>query len=247
MNLETIMIVVPVYNEETVLEQSIRQLVGALGTDVEGRPYQVLIASNGSTDATDAIGRQLEVAYPGVVRLIVCEQRGRGRALREVLAAETAAAYLYIDVDLPCNLRDIVRVLRPVWSGADVVTSRRTGYRPLVRRTMTFTLRQLNHFLFGVRVSDSQCAVKALSARGVQVLVNDCQQNGWYLDTELVVLAYARGLNVAEVPIHWVEKRYPGRQSKVSIGWDSVRALRSLWQVWLHRQDLRRQLKRPGA
>lgn len=98
----------------------------------------------------------------------------------------------------------------------------------------------MNFLMFGVRVSDSQCAVKALSPAAVEVLVDDCRQSGWFLDTELVVLARTKHLEVAEVPIHWVEKRFPQRESKVDTWQDSWRALTALRQIRARQQILQK-------
>ena len=232
--------VVPVYNEAAVLEEAVTMLVQELRRTITYARWQVVIASNGCTDETNAIARRLEASLAPQVRLVVCSEKGRGKALREVFAVVPAQRYLYIDVDLPCELGDLSRVLAPLDEGFDLVTSHRTGYRPPVRRVMTMSLRTLNHWLFDVKVSDSQCAVKALSPRAAQVLVDDCEQNGWYLDTELVVLGRVRGLNWTEVPIHWVERRFPQRTSKVDIWGDSWKALRSLRQIWARRRGLTR-------
>ncbi|HEY6736876.1 MAG TPA: glycosyltransferase [Candidatus Saccharimonadia bacterium] len=234
--------IVPVYNEAAVLTEAITMLVTNLRQTLPYEHWQVVIASNGCTDDTDELARKLEQTLHPHVRLVVCSQKGRGKALREVFGEVPAQRYLYIDVDLPCELDDLARVLRPLDDGYDLVTSHRTGYRPPLRRTMTLSLRLLNRGLFGVRVSDSQCAVKALSPKAAKVLVEDCQQTGWYLDTELVVLGQVRGLRWTEVPIHWVERRFPQRTSKVDVWDDSWKALRSLRQIWRRRRALARTL-----
>jgi glycosyltransferase involved in cell wall biosynthesis len=223
--------VVPVYNEAGVLETAVRQLIRALKALLGARPFKVIIASNGSTDRTAEIGRELERRLAPEVELLVCRSKGRGLALREAFAHTEASRYLYIDVDLPCELADLERVLAPLDHGADLVTSRRTGYRPLQRRAMTFVLRQANRLLFGLRVSDSQCAIKALSPAAAQVLVRDCRQNGWFLDTELVVMCRRRGLSVREGDVRWIERRFPGRQSKVRPVADALAAARALAQI----------------
>lgn len=223
--------VVPVYNEAIVLAEAIGMLVRGLEAIPGIGTWQIVIASNGCTDRTDEVGRELENTYDGHVKLIVCQSRGRGLALREVLADVKAKHYMYIDVDLPCEVTDLAVVLAPLHYGADLVVSHRTGYRPWHRRLMTLGLRSLNQLVFGVRVSDSQCAVKALSPKAVKILVDECRQPGWFLDTELVVLTRTRQLEVAEVPIHWVEKRFKQRESKVDNWRDSWRALKALRQI----------------
>ncbi len=233
--------VIPVYNEELVLPQAIPLIVASLKAMYTNWRFLVVIANNGSTDQTATFSEQLAKDYAPCVRHVDIAQKGRGQAFRRVFGgAVRAKRYLYIDVDLPCELDDLRAVLAPLDLGADLVISRRTGYRPLGRRLMTLGLRSLNWLMFGVHVSDSQCAVKALSPRAVGVMMHDCQQSGWYLDTELVILSRQRGLIVTEVPIRWIEQRFAGRASKVHIAADILDCLRSLVQIRKRRADISR-------
>lgn len=229
---------VSVYNEEAVLGPSIRLLVPELRR-CSGN-FSLIIASNGSTDATERIGRELEAEFPGEVQLLVCKRKGRGWALREAIGANPARRYVYVDVDLPLELSDLRRLLAELDSGADLVVSRRQGYRPVLRRLMTLSLRLLNRVVFGLKVSDSQCAVKALSPAAARVLTDDCRENGWYLDTELVVFSAWRGLQIVEVPIHWIEKRFGERRSKVVVGSDALDFLWELGAIWRRRSRMPR-------
>ena len=230
--------VVSVYNEEEVLERAVRMLVPVLKE--HSKHPLLIIASNGSTDQTNEIGARLERELAPDVRLLVCMRKGRGWALREVIEGTKAKRFFYVDVDLPLQLDDIGHLLQKLGNGADLVVSRRRGYRPVKRRLMTWLLRQVNRLVFGIRVSDSQCSVKALSPVAAKVLVRDCKENGWYLDTELVVLAHRRGLGIAEVPINWIEQRFERRHSKVSVAIDTVRFMLALREIWLRRSRLPR-------
>jgi len=230
--------VVPVYNEAEILEKAITLLVSTLKRQQIDSNWQVIIASNGSTDQTDEIGRKLEKSLTPHVKLIECSQKGKGQALRQAFRQVSARRYLYIDVDLPCRLSDISVLLGTLDGGADLVTSRRIGHRPPMRKLMTSGLMLINRVLFGISITDSHCPVKALSPRAAEVIVRDTQQTSWYIDTELVVLCAARGLSQMEQPVHWVEKRFPNRESKVNIWKVSVLALYSLSQIWNHRRKL---------
>src|SRR3954451_22485968 len=105
-------IVVPVHNEETGLEASIRRLHRFLR---EGFPFswRIVIADNASTDATPAIAAALEAALPGVVALRL-ERKGRGRALRTAWAESRARVVAYMDVDLSTDLRALLPLVAPL-------------------------------------------------------------------------------------------------------------------------------------
>jgi glycosyltransferase involved in cell wall biosynthesis len=73
-------VVVPVFNEQTTLEQSIRARHDALGALFDD-PWRITIADNASTDATAVIADKLALELPGV-RAIHLAEKGRGRALK---------------------------------------------------------------------------------------------------------------------------------------------------------------------
>src|SRR5689334_19415559 len=100
----TVDIVIPVFNEEAQLGQSIESLRAFLQTHCPYR-WQIVVADNASTDRTPAICRELQTRYSGEVDFIRLEQKGRGRALRAAWSQSTADVVCYMDVDLSTNLR----------------------------------------------------------------------------------------------------------------------------------------------
>jgi glycosyltransferase involved in cell wall biosynthesis len=229
---ETICIV-PAYNEATVLPQAIPLLMDYFASTYTAGSYLVIIADNGSTDGTDKIARQLVEQYGKALKHELIPEKGRGQALKKIFTKYSdSERYIFIDSDLPCVLSDIGRLLEAIKQGNDLVISRRTGARPIPRRIMTKSLHFINRLVFGINFSDTQCSIKALSPAAAQVLLNDCAQPGWYLDTELVVMASRRGLKVTELPITWIETRFDQRASKVNplrdirLGIKAVREIR---------------------
>jgi putative flippase GtrA len=55
------------------------------------------------------------------------------------------------------------------------------------------------------RFSDAQCGFKAMTAVAARRLLGDVRDDGWFFDTELLVLAQRRGLRIHEVPVDWVD------------------------------------------
>lgn len=229
-----ILCIVPAYNEAEILPQSIPLLMDHLASTLGNEDYLVVIADNGSSDDTGKIAKQLEIAYPRRLKHELIAEKGRGRAFNRVLSKYNADQIILIDSDLPCELADINNLLTQISSGHDLAISRRTGNRPLSRRTMTRSLHYINRLVFGINFSDTQCSVKALSPKAIQVLLENCTQPGWYLDTELVVMSSKKGLKVTEIPITWIETRFPKRKSKVSPIRDIMRGTKAVVQI--HRQ-----------
>ncbi|MDX6641795.1 MAG: hypothetical protein QOF12_2806, partial [Solirubrobacteraceae bacterium] len=117
-------VVVPVFNEQAVLERSIRRLHRFL-TDEFPFAWRIVIADNASTDATPEIAARLARALPQVVNLRL-ERRGRGRALRAAWSTSPARVVCYMDVDLSTDLRALLPLVAPLLSGhSDVAVGTR--------------------------------------------------------------------------------------------------------------------------
>lgn len=220
--------VVPVYNEEKILPQAIPLLLRFLQDIQIKGSIKVVIADNASVDKTARVSRLLLKKHPNILAYEYIDKKGRGNALRAVFGLYEARKYLFIDVDLPCEPQDIRRLVDSIEAGNDIVASRRMGDRPFLRRLMTFGLRYVNFFVFGMLFSDAQCSVKALSPKAAALLRDNCRQDGWYLDTELLAFAHSRNLTVSEIPITWIETRFPGRKSKVNPMHDIAQGVKAL-------------------
>jgi glycosyltransferase involved in cell wall biosynthesis len=202
-------IVVPVYNEEAGLERSIRRLHRFLR---DGFPFtwRIVIADNASVDATPAIARALAAELPGVEHMRL-ERKGRGRALRAAWSASGARVVAYMDVDLSTDLRALLPLVAPLLSGhSDLAIGTRLAHGARVvrgpkRELISRAYNRLLHAVLRARFSDAQCGFKAVRREALQGLLDDVRDDGWFFDTELLVLAQRRGLRIHEVPVDWVD------------------------------------------
>ncbi|MDA0174315.1 bifunctional glycosyltransferase family 2/GtrA family protein [Solirubrobacter taibaiensis] len=202
-------IVVPVYNEAAGLDRSIRRLHRFLS---DGFPFtwRIVVADNASVDATPEIARRLAATLPAVHHLRL-EQKGRGRALRAAWSRSPARVVAYMDVDLSTDLRGLLPLVAPLLSGhSDLAIGSRlaTGSRVVRGPKRELISRSYNRILRTVlraKFSDAQCGFKAVRRDVLDKLIDDVQDNGWFFDTEMLVLAQRRGLRIHEVPVDWVD------------------------------------------
>ncbi len=202
-------IVIPVYNERAALEPSIRRLHAFLSENLR-YDWRIVIADNASTDATPFIARELarELSSVAVVSLAL---KGRGRALRAAWSASDADLVCYMDVDLSTDLEALRPLLDGLESGdAEVaIGTRLSPDSEVVRgREREFISRSYNRLLrltLRARFSDAQCGFKALRADAARRLLPQIKDEGWFFDTELLVLAQRQGMRIHEVPVHWVD------------------------------------------
>ncbi len=228
-------IVIPVHNERIALEGSVRMLHGFLSATFPFS-WQITIVDNASTDGTLTIARRLMYELPEV-GAIHLPQKGRGRALRTAWSASRAEVLAYMDVDLSTDLNGLLPLVAPLLSRhSDLAIGSRLHPAAHVTRSRKRELisRCYNHLLrlaLRARFTDAQCGFKAIradAARGLLPLVED---DGWFFDTELLVLAQRRGLRIHEVPVDWVEDR----DSRVEIVSTALADLRGVARLLVHR------------
>ncbi len=224
-------IVVPVYNEERDLEASIRALHTYLAEHFTVT-WAVTIADNASTDGTWAIAQRLAATLDGV-RCLHLDEKGRGRALRTAWGASRAQVVAYMDVDLSTDLDALLPLVAPLLSGhSDVAIGTRLASnarvvrgpkRELISRGYNLILRTTLRAGF----SDAQCGFKALRADVAHQLLPLVEDQGWFFDTELLVLAEHNGLRIHEVPVDWVDDPI----SRVDIVRTATDDLRGVWRM----------------
>jgi glycosyltransferase involved in cell wall biosynthesis len=202
-------IAIPVHNEERGLEPSIRVLHAHVQRELP-RSTRITIVDNASTDATQAIGARLAAELDGV-RFIRLDDMGRGRALRAAWLASDADIVAYMDVDLSTDLRALRDLVEPILAGrVDIaIGSRlmsgarvtRSLKRECISRCYNLLLRTILH----LRVRDAQCGFKAVRAGVARELLPSVRDEGWFFDTELLVLAQRARLRTLEIPVTWIE------------------------------------------
>jgi len=224
-------IVIPVYNEEADLEASIRRLHGYL-TERFPLTWLVTIADNASRDRTWSIACRLAQELEGV-RAVHLDEKGRGRALRATWMASTAAVVAYMDVDLSTDLDALLPLAAPLLSGhSDVAIGSRLApgarvvrgsKREVISRSYNLILRATLHNAS----SDAQCGFKAVRGDVAHALLPLVEDNGWFFDTELLVLAEHNGLRIHEVPVDWIDDP----DSRVDVGSTAREDLKGIWRM----------------
>lgn len=233
-------IVLPVHNEEHVLERSVTALVRHL-RDVPLMRWQITIADNGSTDGTGAVARRLARRFPEV-RALSIGRKGRGGALRTAWTLSDADVVAYMDVDLSTDLAAFAPLVAPLLRGEAHVAigSRRARgadvERGLWRELLSRGYNVLLRAACGARFSDAQCGFKAVRREAVGPLLELIEDGGWFFDTELLLLAQRNGLGIHEVPVRWVDDF----DSRVNIRRTIVEDLRGI-------RRMRRRFRRGGG
>jgi glycosyltransferase involved in cell wall biosynthesis len=207
--MRTIHILFPVLNEERRLTAGIEQTVQYMEANFPGR-YQITIVDNGSTDATETLGKELaqcnqHVAY---IRL---NEKGVGLALRAGVEANTCDIVGYMDVDLSTRLDHLSDMDRAFddehvcivngsrLSKGSVVTGRKPS-----RNITSHGFKWIMKLVLGMKSDDALCGFKFFRKEIIEQLIPLCSNiPGWFFCVELLIRAERAGIHICEIPVVW--------------------------------------------
>jgi glycosyltransferase involved in cell wall biosynthesis len=234
-------VVIPAYNEASRLPRTLAAVLAHLRR--QGRPFEVVVADDGSADATAAVaagsGREVRVVRIG--------HAGKGAAVRAGVLATSGEVVLLSDADLSTPVAELEPLLAAVRSGAGLAVgsrrlrSSRVGVRqPLRRRVMGAVFNMLVRALVLPGISDTQCGFKLFRGEVAREVFSLSRVDGFAFDVEAILLTRRLGERVAEVPVEW----HDSRQSRVRAVRDSVAMFAELLRLRRRVRHARRPLTR---
>ena len=224
-------IVVPVLNEEKILQKSITTLDEYMAKHLPYR-YQITIADNGSQDKTPEIAKNLAEKHQSV-RVVSLAERGRGRALKQVWQNSSADILAYMDVDLSTSLDDFLPMIQPLLAGeagvaigSRLMKDSRTS-RGVKREFISRCYNNIIKWTSGTKFSDAQCGFKAIRRDVAAKFLPKIRDNEWFFDTELLIKTERASVPIHEQPVTWIEDT----DSRVKIVKTAVDDLKGLYRV----------------
>jgi glycosyltransferase involved in cell wall biosynthesis len=204
-------ILLPVYNEEHILEKSVTTLRDFIKKNFIDFKWIITIGDNASTDQTLEVANKLAARYEDV-RVFHLDQKGRGRMVKYSWIRSEAQILCYMDIDLSTDLNAVLPLVQAIADGNAVAIGSRQYKGSVVERSLRrevisqgyiFILKLLLKFPF----SDAQCGFKAMSKKAVNELFPLILDDEWFFDTELLYLAHKKGYPVKELPVRWIEDK----------------------------------------
>lgn len=203
-------IVIPVYNEEAILHAAVVDLRERLA-DFEP-DHEIVLAENGSHDATREVAEELSRRYPQV-RVLCTGEPNYGRALREGILAARGEFVICEEIDL-CDGAFHRAALADLRSGrADLVIGSKllgesNDQRPVIRHLASLGYNLLLRVLLGFAGTDTH-GLKAFRRSVLEPVVRACLVDRDVFASELVIRAYRSEVRVIEIPVRVMEKRPP--------------------------------------
>jgi len=206
MDKNDIFIVIPAYNEEKMIKNTLQKL--------KSSGYEnIIVIDDGSRDKTYKLAVSEDV--------IVCKHlinRGLGGALKTGLKCAlkyNPRVVVTFDADGQHDPEDIVKVSKPIIDeGYDVIVGSRLidenelKNMPFVKKIGNWGLNFITYLMGGSMVTDSQGGLRAFSLNTAEIISKQLKSNRYEVSSEFIVLFNKNKLKLKEVPIKTIYTEY---------------------------------------
>lgn len=208
--MKTIEVTIPVLNEEERLEDGVDRSFAFLNQN-NLTHWRVVIADNGSTDATQRLSLALCERYSERLQYLCLDERGVGIALRASWSQSSADIVGYMDVDLATDVAHLLEVdalfqsgESRIVNGSRLLPDSRVADRTLLREITSRGLNVVLKYWLGVGFTDAMCGFKFLERPiALQLLDRTPKMRDWFLSAEMLVKAEWAGVPIREIAVNW--------------------------------------------
>src|SRR5579871_2411567 len=221
--------VLPAYNEEAIIERTVRHVAGVL--DALTSDFEVIVTNDGSRDETGRVLDDLQAREPDLKLRVVTHEhnRGYGAAVASGFDAARKELIFLTDGDKQFDVTELGLFLPAMDSQTDLVIGwRRKRADPLMRKLNALGWKTLVNLLFGYTARDVDCAFKLFRSRVWQSMT--VHARGATFSAEFLIKARRLGFHVKELPVSHLPRTAgspTGARPDVI-----VRAFSELFRLW---------------
>lgn len=231
-----ISVCVPMYNEEKIAADCAKTLHDVMSANqvMTGDDFEIIFCDDGSIDNCGERVRKLTGEYHGLRVVGYPDNRGKGSAVREAIAASEGDIVMYLDCDLAYGTDVVPEVIRKMKeSDYDIIIGSRNltddgyeGYTP-IRKLASKTYIKVLNLCAGFHMSDSQCGFKTFRGDIARKIFSYCRTDGFAFDIEAIMIAEKMKLNIGEIPVKIINHR----DSKINVVRDTFKMLGDLKRI----------------
>lgn len=229
-----ISVIIPMYNEESIVEGAVATLDAGLTEHFGVGEYEMIFVSDGSRDKCMQLALALTDKYPSLRVLGYENNRGKGCAVRTGMLEARGDFALFTDCDLAYGV-DIISDFYKEFekSNSDIIIGSRAmkgggydGYT-FVRKVMSKMYLKFVSVMAGFDLSDSQCGIKGFSNKAAHDIFSLCEADGFEFDLEAIMIGERMGLRISEYPVRIINHR----QSKINPVKDSLKMIKQVQKI----------------
>jgi glycosyltransferase involved in cell wall biosynthesis len=221
--------VLPAYNEEAIIERTVRHVAGVLSGLTSD--FEVIVSNDGSRDSTARVLADLQAREPDLHLRVVTHDRNRGygAALASGFDAAGKDLIFLTDGDKQFDVTELSQFIPEMDANTDLVIGwRRKRADPPMRKLNALGWKTLVNLLFGYTARDVDCAFKLFRRRVWESLT--VHARGATFSAEFLIKARRLGFKVKELPVsHFPRTAGSPTGARPDV---IVRAFAELFRLW---------------
>ena len=195
-------IVVPCYQEEKHLRESVGAIYTLLNTSKY--KFEVIFVDDCSTDKTRDVILSIVKDFPNTKYLFHKTNTGRGGAFIDGVKLAEGRYIGFLDIDLEVSHVYLINIILELENGYDLATvCRHYALTPspvfILRHILSAGYKKLIHTYLGVPSMDTETGFKFFRRECIQHLSGVVQNKKWFFDTEVMVYAHFHKYKIKEV------------------------------------------------
>jgi len=206
-----ISIVIPAYNEEAIIEETLRKVTEYL----EGNSlhYEIIVVCDGCKDSTATIAEGFAMGRDNIKVVGRTVNMGKGFSVRQGCLEAKGDYIIFTDADLSTPIDEIEKLLKWLEKGYDIVIGSRAlkesdirihqaWYREIMGKTFNLFVQAIA--IKGIK--DTQCGFKGFKKEATRKIFQLQTINGFSFDVEVLYIARMLGYTIKEVPVRWLNR-----------------------------------------
>lgn len=243
MTIPDLSIVIPAYNEEALIVNTLESLRSYMAARPE--QYEIVVVDDGSYDKTVAFIQEWQKISGTDLQLLINQKnRGKGFSIRRGVLESRGQYVIFIDADLPYELSAIDNFLKALNNGYDLAVGSRVlpgsevrgvpAYRYIAGQIFSWMVQAV---LFS-GLPDTQCGFKSFRSEAARKIFRRLSIDGFGFDVEMLFVARKLKLAIQPIAVHMIEHR---QRSRVRLLNDSLKMFSNLfmvrWMDWQGKYD----------
>lgn len=225
-------IVIPAYNEEKRIGDTLEKIIGYLKT--KDFKSEIIVVIDGGTDSTIEVVKEYERLVYKLTIIVNETTMGKGYSVRRGMLESKGDFVLFTDADLSTPISEFEKLFFWLGEGYDMAIGSRglkesqvEIYQSFMRRSMGKIFNKIMSLIVFTGFKDTQCGFKCFKRDVVDNVFRKQKIEGFAFDVEILLIARRQGFRIKEVPVRWLNSPY----SKVHIIKDSLHMLYDLFRM----------------
>jgi len=202
-------IIIPAYNEEKRIPETLKKIKAYLKN--QSYSWEIIVVNDGSKDNTAQVVQGIALQDENIRLIDNKKNNGKGYVVRQGLLEAKGDYRVFMDADNSTSVDHVEKMFPEFKNGYDVVIGSRDikGAKLAIpqswfRRKVGDIFNLLVQFLCGLwGIWDTQCGFKGLTRKCVTEIIPQCRIDRFAFDPEILVVAKRMNFKIKEVPVTW--------------------------------------------